>query len=83
VEELGRRLFNRLEEPAMRLCPEVSGLRRRLAGPGAAGVLMSGSGSAVFALARGAADALRLARALARGREDGGRGRVHVVRSCD
>jgi 4-diphosphocytidyl-2-C-methyl-D-erythritol kinase len=83
VEELGRRLFNRLEEPAMRLCPEVAGLRRRLAGLAPAGVLMSGSGSTVFALGRDAADALRLARALARPRDDGGPIRVPIVRSCD
>jgi 4-diphosphocytidyl-2-C-methyl-D-erythritol kinase len=83
VEELGRCLFNRLEEPAMRLCPEVGRWRERLARLGPAGARMSGSGSTVFALARGAADALRLSRALSSVREDGARARVHVVRSCD
>jgi 4-diphosphocytidyl-2-C-methyl-D-erythritol kinase len=83
IEDLGKRLFNRLEEPAMRLCPEVAGWRDRLARLGPAGARMSGSGSAVFALANDAGDAWRLSRALATEREVGGKARVHVVRSCD
>jgi 4-diphosphocytidyl-2-C-methyl-D-erythritol kinase len=83
IDDLGRRLHNRLEEPAMRLCPEVAMLRQRLARLGPAGVLMSGSGSSVFALAHDAADALRLARVLTSAWDVGDKARVHVVRSCD
>lgn len=83
VIDLGRRLHNRLEEPAMRLCPEVARLRARLAELGPAGVLMSGSGSTVFALATDAAHAKCLSRALTAGKEDGVETRVLVVRSCD
>jgi len=83
VEGLGKGLFNRLEEPAFTLCPEVARLRQLLAELQPAGVLMSGSGSTVFALARDAADAMRLARALITVREDGIGVRVHIVRSCN
>jgi 4-diphosphocytidyl-2-C-methyl-D-erythritol kinase len=83
VEELGRLLHNRLQEPAERLCPEVGRLRRRLLELEPAGVLMSGSGTTVFALGRDAADAMRIARAMRDGREAGEPARVLVVRSCD
>ena len=82
VERIGRVLHNRLEEPAMKLSPEVAGLRERIARLGPAGVLMSGSGSTVFALARDAADARRFSRAIASGQDVGGKARVFVVRSC-
>jgi 4-diphosphocytidyl-2-C-methyl-D-erythritol kinase len=65
---LGRALFNRLEEPAFELEPLVGRLRHRLGALGACGALMSGSGSAVFAVCRdrghaaGVAAALRAAR---------------------
>ncbi len=80
---LGRCLHNRLQAPAEQLCPAVSRLRQRLEALAPAGVLMSGSGSTVFALAHDAADALRMARALQDVREDGEQARVFVVRSCD
>lgn len=82
VEALGRLLFNRLQPVAERLCPAVAGLCGRLAGPGPAGCLMSGSGSTVFALCRGPGEALRLARATASVREGPGGTRVHIVQSC-
>jgi len=82
MEKLGRLFFNRLEEPAIKLAPEVERVRHRLLALSPLGVLMSGSGSTVFALARDAADAMRLGRALASGRE-AGTGTCHVVRSCD
>ncbi|MFO0845688.1 MAG: hypothetical protein U0797_25440 [Gemmataceae bacterium] len=66
----------------MRLCPEVAGRRDRPSRLEPAGARMSGSGSTVFALANGAAEAWRLSRALAPGLEVGGGARVHVVRSC-
>jgi 4-diphosphocytidyl-2-C-methyl-D-erythritol kinase len=81
--EIGRHLHNRLQGPAERLCPAVAHWRERLEGLAPAGVLMSGSGSTVFALARDAAEALRMARALHGVREDGEQARVFVVRSCD
>jgi 4-diphosphocytidyl-2-C-methyl-D-erythritol kinase len=89
-EAVGRQLHNRLEGPAERLCPEVAALRARLAALGPAGVLMSGSGTSVFALCRDHPEALRVARGLERGRKDGaspdpGTGpglRVFIVRSC-
>jgi 4-diphosphocytidyl-2-C-methyl-D-erythritol kinase len=83
AEEVGRLLFNRLQPAAEALCPAVAAARARLTALGPAGVLMSGSGSTVFALCRHAAEALRLARALDPVREDGGGLRVRVVRSCD
>jgi len=77
-----RLLFNRLQPPAERLCPDVAGLDARLAGLGPAGRLMSGSGSTVFALCRDPAEALRVARALRPVGEEGAGLRVFVVRSC-
>jgi 4-diphosphocytidyl-2-C-methyl-D-erythritol kinase len=62
-EALGAALFNRLEEPAFGLAPLVEVVYRRLAGLNPAGCRMSGSGSAVFAVARSAADAARVAAA--------------------
>ena len=82
IDRLGKALHNRLEEPAMKLAPEVARLRERIARLEPAGVLMSGSGSTVFALARDAADALRLSRALTSVRDYGESARVFVVRSC-
>src|SRR5205807_8317000 len=61
VREMGRLLHNRLQEPAEQLCPQVARLRERLAALAPAGVLMSGSGSSVFALCDGAAEAMRIA----------------------
>jgi 4-diphosphocytidyl-2-C-methyl-D-erythritol kinase len=83
VEELGRRLHNRLQPVAERLCPEVSSLSARLAELGPAGQRMSGSGTSVFALCRGPREAHRLARALRPAREARAGMRVSVVRSCD
>jgi len=82
VEALGRQLFNRLQPVAERLCPAVAELHGRLAGLRPAGALMSGSGSALFALCRDAGEALAVARAL-RGRLPDGAARVCVVRSCE
>ncbi len=62
VEEIGRRLHNRLQELAEALCPQVRQLRERLQLAGPAGALMTGSGSAVFAVCRDRSDAIRVAR---------------------
>jgi 4-diphosphocytidyl-2-C-methyl-D-erythritol kinase len=86
-----RALHNRLEGPAFALSPEVERLKSFLRASSSfrsdeansSGVLMSGSGSTVFAIARDADDAHRLARLLVTAREGGASVRVNVVRSCD
>ena len=60
---IGRALFNRLEEPAFALSPKVEQIRNRLAGVAPCGARMSGSGSAVFAVCRDRAEAIRVAAA--------------------
>jgi 4-diphosphocytidyl-2-C-methyl-D-erythritol kinase len=51
IEGLGHSLYNRLEEPAFALRPELRELKGRLAATGLfAGVGMTGSGSALFGL---------------------------------
>jgi 4-diphosphocytidyl-2-C-methyl-D-erythritol kinase len=61
---IGREMFNRLQEPAEELCPAVRELRTILARLRPVGVLMSGSGSSLFALCSDAADAREFARRL-------------------
>lgn len=61
ADGLGRSLFNRLQGPAFGLAPLVEVVYRRLAGLNPAGCLMSGSGSAVFAVCRDRAEAVALA----------------------
>lgn len=78
VERIARGLHNRLSEPAERLAPEVAALRRAVLDAGAAGALMTGSGSAVFGLCRDRTEAHRVASALAAA----GRTRVEIVRNC-
>ncbi|HXG13021.1 MAG TPA: 4-(cytidine 5'-diphospho)-2-C-methyl-D-erythritol kinase [Gemmataceae bacterium] len=93
VVEIGRRLHNRLQPVAERLCPEVAELHRLLAALGPAGQLMSGSGTSLFALCRNGSEAQRVARALRRGAGEGTspgetagdgarRAKRFVVRSC-
>ncbi len=81
IEELGRRLHNRLQPAAERLCPEVVAVQRRLVELNPAGALMSGSGSSLFALCRESDDAVRLARDL-RAVDTGRNLKVFIVRSC-
>lgn len=57
-------LMNRLEDPVLPARPAIAAARARLAEAGAAGVLLSGSGSSVFAVAASRREASRLARAL-------------------
>ncbi len=66
VEEIGERLFNRLEEPAFAMRPELREWSREMLELGACGSLMSGSGSALFALCRGPEHAEALASALSK-----------------
>lgn len=98
VEEIGRRLHNRLQEPAERLCPDVRQVREALAAANPAGILMTGSGTTVYALCRDRHDAIRVARmmgaeatglSLAEGAANpspaglaGGKWKLQVVRSC-
>ncbi len=93
VEEIGRRLHNRLQPAAERLCPVIAALHAGLAGLAPAGQLMSGSGSSLFALCRDHREALRVAREMRvrleerspPGQEAGGGfqgSRVFVVQSC-
>lgn len=98
VEALGRCLHNRLQEPAESLLPAIRTWCDRLRQAGPVGCLMTGSGSAVFALCRDRQEAIRVARiiraevadSLTPGGEAsrspapsaGSRVQVHVVRSC-
>jgi 4-diphosphocytidyl-2-C-methyl-D-erythritol kinase len=82
VAEVGRRLFNRLQEPAERLRPELAGWRARLAALGPAGCLVSGSGSTLFALCRDCREAARVAREFRAGLAPASGVRVFVARSC-
>lgn len=82
VEEIGRRLHNRLQEPALKLCPEVGELLALLAQEKPAGQLMSGSGTTVFALCRDGRSALDLAVKLRRQAAGQRLFRVFVVRTC-
>jgi 4-diphosphocytidyl-2-C-methyl-D-erythritol kinase len=66
VQEIGRRLHNRLQPAAEALSPEVGDLLAQLAAARPTGQLMTGSGSCVFALGRDRADIMRLARRLRR-----------------
>jgi 4-diphosphocytidyl-2-C-methyl-D-erythritol kinase len=81
VEEVGKGLFNRLQSVAERLCPPVAEVQARLAALQPTGVLMSGSGTSVFALCRDSREALRVAQGLSGGPSD--QTRVQIVQSCD
>ena len=57
LEGLSACMYNALEEPAVRLVPEIAVLRDRLTENGAVKACMTGSGSAVFGLFRTAGEA--------------------------
>jgi 4-diphosphocytidyl-2-C-methyl-D-erythritol kinase len=81
VAEVGRRLFNRLTEPAARLDARIAEYYKRLAALAPAGQLVSGSGSSLFALCRSPEESEHIAAAL----RDGAAGdlyRVFAVRGC-
>jgi 4-diphosphocytidyl-2-C-methyl-D-erythritol kinase len=87
VERIARGMFNRLEEAASKLCPPAAEWLRRLRQTEAAGCLLSGSGSCVFALCRDGREALRVADAIrstaaSPGVNEFARTRVFLVRSC-
>jgi 4-diphosphocytidyl-2-C-methyl-D-erythritol kinase len=81
VGEIGRRLHNRLQEPAERLCPVVADIRRRMQGLASAGHLMSGSGTSYFALCGSPSEAQRIAQALQHGWNEEVRPHVTLVSS--
>jgi 4-diphosphocytidyl-2-C-methyl-D-erythritol kinase len=70
AEELGRKLFNRLAEPAARLDARIADYYKRLAALAPAGQLMSGSGSSLFALCRSPGEAERITAELRDGAAD-------------
>lgn len=78
VAEIGRCLHNRLQTPATALCPPLAELCQSAAAWDCLGALMTGSGSAFFALCENADKAQRLAQTI-RSRNVGN---VFVVRSC-
>jgi 4-diphosphocytidyl-2-C-methyl-D-erythritol kinase len=85
VERLARSLHNRLQAPAMQICPPVAEAFRRLQASGAAGCSMTGSGSCLFALCRDEREAVRVTNDLQSGRPSGdelANARVFHVRSC-
>jgi 4-diphosphocytidyl-2-C-methyl-D-erythritol kinase len=82
AEQVGRGLFNRLQAAAEQLCPVIAELNARLGRLGAAGHLMSGSGSAMFVLCRGHGEAQRVAREIIPLSREKLVSRVHVLRSC-
>jgi 4-diphosphocytidyl-2-C-methyl-D-erythritol kinase len=83
VEGIGPALFNRLQPVAERLCPSVAEAWSRLAALRPAGMLMSGSGTSVFALCRDYREARRVAHGLGEGPSDVTNPRVKIVQSCD
>jgi 4-diphosphocytidyl-2-C-methyl-D-erythritol kinase len=82
VAEIGRRLHNRLQPAAERLCPALSAVQARLAQLQPAGQAMSGSGSSFFALCCNQREALRIAAGLRARSEERMNSRVFIVRSC-
>lgn len=79
--EVGRGLFNRLQEPAVRLDARIGEYYKRLVSLAPAGVLMSGSGSSLFAVCRSPTEQERLTAVL---REEAAEDlfRVFAVRGC-
>ena len=80
INELGKRLHNRLQPVAEKLCPAIRSVRGCLEKLSPAGVLMSGSGTSVYGLCRNRGEARRLARQLRLGLK--GEASVFLVRSC-
>jgi 4-diphosphocytidyl-2-C-methyl-D-erythritol kinase len=82
VQTLAQQLFNRLQEPALRLEPHLARLHQRLARIAPFGAWLTGSGSALFALCRSRSEAVQVAGAFRQQRSpDEPSSRVLVVRS--
>jgi 4-diphosphocytidyl-2-C-methyl-D-erythritol kinase len=82
VEEVGRRMHNRLQSAAERLCPALAPFESRLRNFCPAGQMLSGSGTSLFALCRSQSEAQWIAQALRTGSEERMDPRVFIVRSC-
>jgi 4-diphosphocytidyl-2-C-methyl-D-erythritol kinase len=90
VERIAKGLHNRLQDAAFRLAPSVAELYRRLRNTGAAGCLLSGSGSCLFALCRDRQEAQRVIDALSETQSyvpdssgtEPARNGVFLIRSC-
>lgn len=81
ASQIGRLLHNRLEPAALTLSPQLAGYRERLEREKPAGVLMSGSGSTIFALCHDRDEARRIASKLKHGSDEEDAS-VYRVRSC-
>ena len=68
LEKIGRELFNRLEEVSLEKYPEIRSFKKGLKKSGALAVLMSGSGGALFGIARSKEDACLIASRLKKGK---------------
>lgn len=79
IARVGSLLFNRLEGPAFAMNPKVAELRGLLARESRSAALMTGSGSAVYALC----DSRNSAEDLARRLSERGIGGVFAASSCD
>lgn len=84
LNELGRSVHNRLQEPAFALAPSTATLFAHLQTRGAAGCFMSGSGSCLVALVDSASEAQRIADDLLSGSapEVPPGTRTYIVQSC-
>ncbi len=83
IETLGQSLHNRLQSAAEEVAPVVGELHRRLQQLGAAGTLMSGSGSTLLVLCRDALEARQMTECIRQDIAPMVAGtRVFVVRSC-
>lgn len=82
VEAIGRLLFNRLQEAATLVRPEVDECQRLLEALHPAGARMSGSGSTLFAVCRDRGEAVRIAHALRQRMDERLVSRVVLVRSA-
>lgn len=80
IPAIAAHLHNRLQPAAEQVAPRLVEYKARLESLGPAGVLMSGSGSTLFALCRDHDEAKRIARQLKRGSDEED-ARVFLVRS--
>ncbi|MDD5155791.1 MAG: 4-(cytidine 5'-diphospho)-2-C-methyl-D-erythritol kinase [Candidatus Omnitrophica bacterium] len=68
ISLISKILFNSLEEPSIKLYPEIGKIKEKLSSLGLKAVLMSGSGAAVFGMVCSKSEAFSLARQLRRNR---------------
>ena len=68
LEKIGKEIFNRLEEVSLEKYPMIRSFKEGLKKSGALAVLMSGSGGALFGIARSKEDACLIASRLKKGK---------------